>query len=168
MSNQDDIQFNSEEVALVKKTKETISVELGETISVALDANATSGADAKKLLKKFQAIKTAKSRLEANYEKTQAELYALLGYVKIGSSWVGIAKEGTIAGVPVVVIGTQNRESLDKEELLKANPHLVSLFADYTSTKVSPVMKTPQMKNDAELSPELEIALTTFLANLVK
>ena len=66
MSNQDDIQFNSEEVALVKKTKETISVELGETISIALDANATSGAEAKKLLKKFQAIKTAKSRLEAN------------------------------------------------------------------------------------------------------
>lgn len=164
----DDFQVVGEEVALVKKTKETLSIPLGEVISVALDADATKGAEATKLLKKFSQVKTAQARLDAKHSTLQAEIYALLGYVKIGSSWVGIAKEGTIAGVPVIVIGTQTRESLNKEALLVANPTLLDLFAQHTTEKTNVVMKTPQHKNNAELSPDLEKALTDFLATLVK
>ncbi len=164
----ENIEFSAEEVALVKKTKATVSVELPDVLSVVLDADATKGAEAVKLLKRFQAIKNAKSALEKKHDKIQADLYALLGYRKVGSSWVGIAKEGTIAGVPVIVIGTQSREVFNKEELLKQNPKLLDIFNEHTSQKISPVMKTPQMKNDTELTPELELELTTFLANLVK
>lgn len=138
--------------------KKTAVVEVSTT--KVLDSTPAEAKKAKQALELLASAKRTKALAEKAYEEAQAELYTLLGYKKVGSSWVGIATEGTIAGVPVVVIGTQNREALDKEELLKANPHLVDVFADYTSSKITLVMKTPQHKNEASLDE----AVATLLA----
>lgn len=139
-----------------KKAKVVVEV----STTKALDATPALAKDAKRALELLAAAKRTKALAEKQYEEAQAELYTLLGYTKIGSSWVGFTTEGTIAGVPVVVIGTQTRESLNKEELLKANPHLVDVFAEHTTDKIVQVMKTPQHKNEASLDE----AVATLLA----
>lgn len=138
--------------------KKTVVVEVSTT--KALDATPALAKDAKRALEVLAAAKRTKALAEKQYETAQAELYTLLGYTKIGSSWVGIATEGTIAGVPVITIGTQTRDDFDKEGLLKANPHLVEVFAQHTKDKIVQVMKTPQHKNEASLDE----AVATLLA----
>jgi hypothetical protein len=130
-------------------SKKTVVVEVSTT--KALDASPEEAKQAKRALEILAAAKRTKALAEKQYEVAQAELYTLLGYTKVGSSWVGIATEGTIAGVPVIVIGTQTRDDFDKEGLLKANPHLVPVFAEHTKDKIVQVMKTPQHKNEANL-----------------
>ena len=139
-------------------TKKTVVVEVSTT--KVLDSTPAEAKKAKQALELLASAKRTKALAEKAYEEAQAELYTLLGYTKVGSSWIGIATEGTIAGVPVVVIGTQTRENLNKEELLKANPQLVDVFAQHTTDKIVQVMKTPQHKNEASLDE----AVATLLA----
>jgi hypothetical protein len=139
-------------------SKKTAVVEVSTT--KVLDSTPAEAKKAKKALEALAHAKTVKAEAEKVYAKAQAELYEMLGYTKVGSSWIGIATEGTIAGVPVVVIGTQTRDKFDKEGLLKANPHLIDLFENFTSDQIVLVMKTPHQKNEANLDE----AVATLLA----
>lgn len=138
-----------------KKTKAVVEV----STTKVLDSTPAEAKKAKKALEALANAKKVKAEAEKVYAKAQAELYEMLGYTKVGSSWIGIAQEGTIAGVPVIVIGTQTRDKLDKENLLKANPNLVDVFAEYTTKETSPVMKTPFQKNEVSLDEAVAVLL---------
>ena len=149
-----------------KKTKAVVEV----STTKVLDSTPAEAKKAKKALEALANAKKVKAEAEKVYAKAQADLYEMLGYTKVGSSWIGIAQEGTIAGVPVIVIGTQNRDDFDKEGLLKANPHLVELFADFTKEKISPVMRTPFQKNEVSLDEAVAslLALSGVVAKAKK
>ena len=117
--------------------RETIAEIKAETKIVSLDET-----NARDLLEKFEANKVNKATLEAEYKTLQAEIYALLGYKKVGEKWIGIAEEGTIEGVSVVKVGTQARQNFNKEKFLQENPHLLEIVESFTETNTHTVLKT--------------------------
>jgi len=121
-------------VVAVRTTTTTIK---NDTKVIALDQT-----NAKELLEKFEANKADKATLEAQYKSLQAEIYALLGYKKVGDKWIGVADEGTIDGVSVVKVGTQTRTNFDKEKFLQENPELLPLVEAFTSESTNTVLKT--------------------------
>jgi hypothetical protein len=121
-------------VVAVRTTTTTIK---NDTKIIALDQT-----NAKELLEKFEANKADKATLEAQYKSLQAEIYALLGYKKVGDKWIGVADEGTIDGVSVVKVGTQTRTNFDKEKFLQENPELLPLVEAFTSESTNTVLKT--------------------------
>ena len=100
------------------------------------------GTNAGDLITRFEANKANKALLEKEYETLQAEIYAHLGYTKLGKKWIGTAEEGTIDGVPVVKVGTQNRVSFDKEAFVQANPSLLAEVEKFSTTSTNTVLKT--------------------------
>ena len=121
-------------VVAVRTTTTTIK---NDTKIIALDQT-----NAKELLEKFEANKADKATLEAQYKSLQSEIYALLGYKKVGDKWIGVANEGTIDGVSVVKVGTQTRTNFDKEKFLQENPELLPLVEALTSESTNTVLKT--------------------------
>ena len=121
-------------VVAVRTTTTTIK---NDTKIIALDQT-----NAKELLEKFEANKADKATLEAQYKSLQSEIYALLGYKKVGDKWIGVANEGTIDGVSVVKVGTQTRTNFDKEKFLQENPALLPLVEAFTSESTNTVLKT--------------------------
>lgn len=121
-------------VVAVRTTTTTIK---NDTKIIALDQT-----NAKELLEKFEANKADKATLEAQYKSLQSEIYALLGYKKVGDKWIGVANEGTIDGVSVVKVGTQTRTNFDKEKFLQENPELLPLVEAFTSESTNTVLKT--------------------------
>ena len=121
-------------VVAVRTTTTTIK---NDTKIIALDQT-----NAKELLEKFEANKADKATLEAQYKSLQSEIYALLGYKKVGDKWIGVADEGTIDGVSVVKVGTQTRTNFDKEKFLQENPELLPLVEVFTSESTNTVLKT--------------------------
>jgi len=124
-------------VATKVVVRETTAELKAETKIVSLD-----NTNAKELLEKFEANKVNKATIEAEYKTLQAELYALLGYKKIGDKWIGVAEEGTIEGVSVVKVGTQTRQNFNKEKFLQENPHLLELVESFTEANTNTVLKT--------------------------
>lgn len=88
--------------------------------------------NAKELIAKFEKNKNDKAVVEAEYKALQAEIYALLGYKKVGDKWIGVAEQGTIEGVAVVKVSTQTRNNFLKEKFLQANPELLELVEKFT------------------------------------
>ena len=121
-------------VVAVRTTTTTIK---NDTKVIALDQT-----NDKERLEKFEANKADKASLEAQYKSLQAEIYALLGYKKVGDKWIGVADEGTIDGVSVVKVGTQTRTNFDKEKFLQENPELLPLVEAFTSESTNTVLKT--------------------------
>ena len=121
-------------VVAIRTTTTTIK---NDTKVIALDET-----NAKELLEKFEANKADKATLEAQYKSLQAEIYALLGYKKVGDKWIGVAGEGTIDGVSVVKVGIQTRTNFDKEKFLQENPELLPLVEAFTSESTNTVLKT--------------------------
>ena len=121
-------------VVAVRTTTTTIK---NDTKIIALDQT-----NAKELLEKFEANKADKATLEAQYKSLQSEIYALLGYKKVGDKWIGVANEGTIDGVSVVKVGTQTRTNFDEEKFLQENPELLPLVEAFTSESTNTVLKT--------------------------
>ena len=117
-----------------KVVEKTIVV--SETV-VALDGT---GADA--LIAKLQANKDATKALEAEYAELQSSIYSLLGYKKVGNTWVGEAEVGTIAGNEVVKVNTIDRANFDKERLLAEKPEMLPIIEAYTTNKPYKVLKT--------------------------
>lgn len=117
--------------------RETTTELKAETKVVSLDKT-----NAKELLEKFEANKVNKATLEAEYKALQAEIYALLGYKKVGDKWIGVVEEGTIEGVSVVKVGTQTRQNFNKEKFLQENPHLIEMVESFTETNTNTVLKT--------------------------
>lgn len=117
--------------------RETIAELKAETKIVSLDET-----NARELLEKFEANKVNKATLEAEYKTLQTEIYALLGYKKVGEKWIGVAEEGTIEGVSVVKVGTQARQNFNKEKFLQENPHLLEIVESFTETNTHTVLKT--------------------------
>jgi len=117
--------------------RETTTELKAETKVVSLDKT-----NAKELLEKFEANKVNKATLEAEYKALQAEIYALLGYKKVGDKWIGVVEEGTIEGVSVVKVGTQTRQNFNKEKFLQENPHLLEIVESFTETNTNTVLKT--------------------------
>lgn len=117
--------------------RETTTELKAETKVVSLDKT-----NAKELLEKFEANKVNKATLEAEYKALQAEIYALLGYKKVGDKWIGVVEEGTIEGVSVVKVGTQTRQNFNKEKFLQENPHLLEMVESFTETNTNTVLKT--------------------------
>lgn len=117
--------------------RETTTELKAETKIVSLDTT-----NAKELLEKFEANKVNKATLEAEYKSLQAEIYALLGYKKVGDKWIGVAEEGTLEGVSVVKVGTQTRQNFNKEKFLQENPDLLELVEKFTETNTNTVLKT--------------------------
>ncbi len=111
-------------------------IEVGTT-TVALDAT-----NAEDLVAKLQANKDATKALEAEYAELQAGIYSLLGYKKVGTSWVGTAEEGTIAGNAIVKVNTIARDTFDKNALLADKPELLPVIEAYTVNKPYKVLKT--------------------------
>lgn len=124
-------------VATKVAVRETTTELKAETKVVSLDET-----NAKDLLEKFEANKVNKATLEAEYKALQAEIYALLGYKKVGDKWIGVVEEGTIEGVSVVKVGTQTRQTFNKEKFLQENPHLLDLVETFTETNTNTVLKT--------------------------
>jgi hypothetical protein len=124
-------------VATKVVVRETTTELKAETKVVSLD-----NTNAKELLEKFEANKVNKATLEAEYKALQAEIYALLGYKKVGEKWIGIAEEGTLEGVSVVKVGTQTRQNFNKEKFLQENPHLLELVESFTEPSTNTVLKT--------------------------
>lgn len=124
-------------VATKVVVRETITELKAETKIVSLDTT-----NAKELLEKFEANKVNKATLEAEYKALQAEIYALLGYKKVGDKWIGVVEEGTIEGVSVVKVGTQTRQNFNKEKFLQENPHLLEIVESFTETNTNTVLKT--------------------------
>ena len=124
-------------VDTVVATRTTTTTIKNDTKVIVLDQT-----NAKELLEKFEANKADKATLEAQYKSLQAEIYALLGYKKVGDKWIGVADEGTIDGVSVVKVGTQTRTNLDKEKFLQENPELLPLVEAFTSESTNTVLKT--------------------------
>ena len=117
--------------------RETTTELKAETKIVSLDET-----NARELLEKFEANKVNKATLEAEYKTLQTEIYALLGYKKVGEKWIGVAEEGTIEGVSVVKVGTQARQNFNKEKFLQENPHLLEIVESFTETNTHTVLKT--------------------------
>lgn len=88
--------------------------------------------NARELISKFEKNKNDKSALEAEYKALQTEIYALLGYKKVGDKWIGVAEQGTIEGVAVVKVSSQSRENFKKDKFLQANPELLELVMSFT------------------------------------
>lgn len=88
--------------------------------------------NARELIAKFEKNKNDKAVVEAEYKALQAEIYALLGYKKVGDKWIGVAEQGTIEGVAVVKVSTQTRNNFQKEKFLQANPELLELVEKFT------------------------------------
>ena len=124
-------------VATKVVVRETTTELKAETKVVSLDKT-----NAKELLEKFEANKVNKATLEAEYKALQAEIYALLGYKKVGDKWIGVVEEGTIEGVSVVKVGTQTRQNFNKEKFLQENPHLLEIVESFTETNTNTVLKT--------------------------
>ena len=124
-------------VDTVVATRTTTTTIKNDTKVIVLDQT-----NAKELLEKFEANKADKATLEAQYKSLQAEIYALLGYKKVGDKWIGVADEGTIDGVSVVTVGTQTRTNFDKEKFLQENPELLPLVEAFTSESTNTVLKT--------------------------
>lgn len=125
-------------IVATKVVVREITTELkAETKVVSLDTT-----NAKELLEKFEANKVNKATLEAEYKSLQAEIYALLGYKKVGDKWIGVAEEGTIEGVSVVKVGTQTRQNFNKEKFLQENPNLLEIVESFTETNTNTVLKT--------------------------
>lgn len=124
-------------VATKVVVRETTTELKAETKVVSLDKT-----NAKELLEKFEANKVNKATLEAEYKALQAEIYALLGYKKVGDKWIGVVEEGTIEGVSVVKVGTQTRQNFNKEKFLQENPHLIEMVESFTETNTNTVLKT--------------------------
>ena len=117
-----------------KVVEKTIAV---STTSVSLD-----GTGAEALLAKLQANKDATKALEAEYAELQGNIYSLLGYKKVGNSWVGEAEVGTIAGTEVVKVVTRNRDSFDKERMLAEKPEMLPIIEAYTTNNPYKVLNT--------------------------
>ena len=121
-------------VIVEKVVETTIS---SSTAIVALDTT-----NAKDLLAKLDANKSARKALEANYDSLQSEIYALLGYIKVSNKWVGSAEQGTIGGIPVVTVSTVNAEKFNKNALLADKPELLPIIEAYTEPNPYKVLKT--------------------------
>ena len=99
-------------------------------------------ADIADVLAKFEDNKKKTKDLEKEYESLKSEIYTALGYQKIGTKWVGVAEEGTLAGVSVVKVEKQIRNNFNKEDFLMANPELLPVVESFTTPNEVSVLKT--------------------------
>ena len=113
-----------------------------KTIAVSATTVALDGTGAEALVAKLQANKDATKALEAEYAELQASIYNLMGYKKVGSTWVGEAEVGTIAGNEVVKVNTIDRANFEKERLLAEKPEMLPIIEAYTVNKPYKVLKT--------------------------
>lgn len=119
---------------VIKEVESVINLDI--KVIVLDDTNAIS------LLEKFEANKSNKKVIEEEYEALQADIYALLGYTKFGKKWIGVAEEGTLNGLAVVKVATQNRTNFDRDKFVQANPDLLGLVQSFTENNVNTVLKT--------------------------
>ena len=94
------------------------------------------------VLAKFEDNKKKTKDLEKEYESLKSDLYIALGYQKVGTKWVGVAEEGTLAGVSVVKVEKQTRNNFNKDNFLMSNPHLLAEFEKFVEPNEVTVLKT--------------------------
>jgi hypothetical protein len=123
-------------------TTKVTKVDVSTTINYSTTVVELDDTIASELLAKFEANKENKATLEAEYKTLQEQIYALLGYKKVGTKWIGTAEAGTIAGVEVVKVGTQTRSNFDKEKFLQSHPELLAEFEKFTEQATHTVLKT--------------------------
>ena len=124
-------------VAVKVEVRAVETVVNAETKIVALDAT-----NAGELITMFEANKASKALLEKEYESLQEQIYTLLGYKKLGKKWIGSAEEGTLGGVAVVKVGTQTRNTFDREAFVQANPAMLDEVEKFTTPSTNTVLKT--------------------------
>ena len=94
------------------------------------------------VLARFEDNKKKTKDLEKEYESLKSDIYTALGYQKIGNKWVGVAEEGTLAGVSIVKVEKQIRNNFNKEDFLMANPELLPEVERFTTPNEVSVLKT--------------------------
>jgi hypothetical protein len=94
------------------------------------------------VLARFEDNKKKTKDLEKEYESLKSDIYTALGYQKIGTKWVGVAEEGTLAGVSIVKVEKQIRNNFNKEDFLMANPELLPEVERFTTPNEVSVLKT--------------------------